>query len=34
MCRKFVEYLGTDIFHFCRILLSTAICCQHVEYNT
>jgi hypothetical protein len=28
MRRKFVEYLGTDCFNFCRV-----ICCQHVEYK-
>jgi hypothetical protein len=30
MRRKFVEYLGTDCFHFCRFLSSY----QRVEYKT
>jgi hypothetical protein len=32
MRRKFVEYLDTDCFHFCRIPVE--LCCQRVEYKT
>jgi hypothetical protein len=32
MRRKFVEYLGTDCLHFCRIPVEFS--CQCVEYKT